>query len=305
MNQNDSSLSQSSAELNQSRGALFAVLAFAWWGLSPLYFKWVSHIAPLEILANRVVWSFVLVSALLWLSYKAAGVVDILKSRKKLLAMLASSLLIALNWLTFIWAVSEEKVLEASMGYYINPLVSIFLGMLFLKERLIRVQWIALSLAAIGVAIQVVALGYLPWVTLILAFTFGFYGLMRKLVPTDAYTGLWFETAMVTPIALGYLLWIEGGALSVSNLEFGKLFLSGVVTTAPLIWFAIAAKHLPLTSLGFIQYLAPTIALILATQVFGEELNWIKALTFVFIWAALILLIVHSLTQRRKLRAAT
>lgn len=284
-----------------NRGALFAVLAFAWWGLSPLYFKWVSHIAPLEILANRVVWSFILVSALLWFSYKATGIANILKSRKQLLAMLGSSLLIALNWLTFIWAVNEEKVLEASMGYYINPLVSIFLGMLFLKERLIPVQWIALSLAAVGVVIQVVALGYLPWVTLVLAFTFGFYGLLRKLVPTDAYTGLWFETAMVTPVALGYVLWIDGGALAADSIEFGKLFLSGVVTTAPLIWFAIAAKHLPLTTLGFIQYLAPTIALILATQVFGEELNWIKALTFVFIWAALLLLIIHGLVQRRKM----
>lgn len=291
--------------LNERRGALFAVLAFAWWGLSPLYFKWVSHIAPLEILANRVVWSFVLVSGLLWFSYKATGITDILKSRKQLLVMLGSSLLIALNWLTFIWAVSEEKVLEASMGYYINPLVSIFLGMLFLKERLIKVQWIALALAAIGVAIQVVALGYLPWVTLVLAFTFGFYGLLRKLVPTDAYTGLWFETAMVTPVALGYLVWIEGGALNTSNLEFGKLFLSGVVTTAPLIWFAIAAKHLPLTTLGFIQYLAPTIALVLATQVFGEELNWVKALTFIFIWAALILLIVYGIIQRKQSAAAS
>ncbi len=285
---------------DSNRGSLFAVLAFAWWGLSPLYFKWVSHVAPLEILANRVVWSFFLVSALLWFSYKATGIADILKSRKQLLAMLGSSLLIALNWLTFIWAVSEDKVLEASMGYYINPLVSIFLGMLFLKERLIKVQWIALSMAAVGVAIQVVALGYLPWVTLVLAFTFGFYGLLRKLAPTDAYTGLWFETAMATPVALGYLLWIEGGALTTSNLELGKLFLSGVVTTAPLIWFAIAAKHLPLTTLGFIQYLAPTIALILATQVFGEELNWIKALTFIFIWLALLLLIIHGVVQRGK-----
>ena len=285
---------------DSNRGSLFAVLAFAWWGLSPLYFKWVSHVAPLEILANRVVWSFFLVSALLWFSYKATGIADILKSRKQLLAMLGSSLLIALNWLTFIWAVSEDKVLEASMGYYINPLVSIFLGMLFLKERLIKVQWIALSMAAVGVAIQVVALGYLPWVTLVLAFTFGFYGLLRKLAPTDAYTGLWFETAMVTPVALGYLLWIEGGALTTSNLELGKLFLSGVVTTAPLIWFAIAAKHLPLSTLGFIQYLAPTIALILATQVFGEELNWIKALTFIFIWLALLLLIIHGVVQRGK-----
>ncbi|KZZ43327.1 MAG: EamA family transporter RarD [Saccharospirillaceae bacterium] len=293
-------MNQSHPSNDSNRGALFAVLAFAWWGLSPLYFKWVSHVAPLEILANRVVWSFFLVSALVWFSYKATGIADILKSRKKLLAMLGSSLLIALNWLTFIWAVSEDKVLEASMGYYINPLVSIFLGMLFLKERLIKVQWIALSMAAVGVAIQVVALGYLPWVTLMLAFTFGFYGLLRKLAPTDAYTGLWFETAMVTPVALGYLLWIEGGVLTTSNLELGKLFLSGVVTTAPLIWFAIAAKHLPLTTLGFIQYLAPTIALILATQVFGEELNWIKALTFIFIWLALLLLIIHGVVQRGK-----
>lgn len=285
-----------------NRGTLFAVLAFAWWGLSPIYFKWVAHVAPMEVLANRVVWSFVLVSGLLWFSYKATGISAILKSRKQLLAMLGSSLLIAANWLTFIWAVSENHILQASMGYYINPLVSIFLGMLFLKERLLPVQWIALSLAAVGVSIQVFALGYLPWVTLVLAFTFGFYGLLRKLVPTDAYTGLWFETALVTPLGVGYLFWIGGGAVITDGVEFGKLFLSGVVTTAPLIWFAIAAKHLPLSTLGFIQYLAPTIALILATQVFGEELNWVKALTFIFIWAALILLIIHGMLLRRKSR---
>lgn len=299
MNQDESPRSQHSGEVHEHRGVLFAVLAFAWWGLSPLYFKWVSHVAPLEILANRVVWSFVLVSGLLWFSYKSTGILDILNSRKQLLAMLGSSLLIALNWLTFIWAVSENKVLEASMGYYINPLVSIFLGMAFLRERLIPVQKIALLLAATGVSVQVVAMGELPWVSLVLAFSFGFYGLLRKLVPTDAYTGLWFETAMITPVALGYLLWIEGGSLSTSNLEFGKLFLAGVVTTAPLIWFAIAAKHLPLTTLGFIQYLAPTIALLLAVGVFNEQLTAVKAISFIFIWAALLLIVLHGIKQRR------
>lgn len=284
------------------RGALFAVLAFGWWGLSPLYFKWVSHVAPLEVLANRVVWSFVLMSALLWFSYKARGIASILKSRKQLLAMLGSSLLIATNWLTFIWAVGENRVLEASMGYYINPLVSIFLGMIFLHERLTQVQKIALLLAATGVTIQVVAIGELPWVSLVLAFTFGFYGLLRKLVPTDAYTGLWFETAMVLPLAVAYLLLLGGGSLTTSVPEFGKLFLAGVVTTAPLIWFAIATKHLPLITLGFIQYLAPTIALLLAVTVFGEQLTLIKTLTFVFIWAALLLIVLHALRQRKQLR---
>ncbi|WP_419811223.1 EamA family transporter RarD [Bacterioplanoides sp.] len=284
------------------RGALFAVLAFGWWGLSPLYFKWVSHVAPQEVLANRVVWSFVLMSALLWFSYKARGIASILKSRKQLLAMLGSSLLIATNWLTFIWAVGENRVLEASMGYYINPLVSIFLGMIFLHERLTQVQKIALLLAATGVTIQVVAIGELPWVSLVLAFTFGFYGLLRKLVPTDAYTGLWFETAMVLPLAVAYLLLLGGGSLTTSVPEFGKLFLAGVVTTAPLIWFAIATKHLPLITLGFIQYLAPTIALLLAVTVFGEQLTLIKTLTFVFIWAALLLIVLHALRQRKQLR---
>lgn len=287
------------------RGALFAVLAFGWWGLSPLYFKWVSHIAPLEVLTNRVVWSFVLMSVLLWFSYKATGIKSILKSRRQLLAMCGSALLIAANWLTFIWAVNENRVLEASMGYYINPLVSIFLGMIFLHERLTSVQTIALLLAATGVSIQVIAVGELPWVSLVLAFSFGFYGLLRKLVPTDAYTGLWFETALVTPLALGYLIWIGGGAVLVNEVEFGKLFLAGIVTTAPLIWFAIAARHLPLITLGFIQYLAPTIALLLAVGVFGEQLTPVKVTTFVFIWAALLLIVLHSLKQKRQLRKAT
>lgn len=288
-----------------NRGALFALLAFSWWGLSPLYFKWVDHVAPFEILANRVLWSFVLVSALLWLSYKTSGIRTILQHPKQILAMLGSSLLIAANWLTFIYAVSEDKVLEASMGYYINPLVSVFLGMIFLKERLVAAQRVALALAAIGVSIQVIAMGYLPWVTLVLAFSFGFYGLLRKLVPTDPYTGLWFETAMATPIALIFLIWVDGGAALASPAVDGvKLALAGVVTTAPLIWFAIAARHLPLSTLGFFQYLAPTIALLLATLVFGEHLTWVKATTFIFIWAALLLLVGRNWLERRQRRSA-
>ena len=288
-----------------NRGALFALLAFSWWGLSPLYFKWVDHVAPFEILANRVLWSFVLVSALLWFSYKTSGIRTILQHPKQILAMLGSSLLIAANWLTFIYAVSEDKVLEASMGYYINPLVSVFLGMIFLKERLVVVQRVALALAAIGVSIQVIAMGYLPWVTLVLAFSFGFYGLLRKLVPTDPYTGLWFETAMATPIALIFLIWVDGGAALASPTVDGvKLALAGVVTTAPLIWFAIAARYLPLSTLGFFQYLAPTIALLLATLVFGEHLTWVKATTFIFIWAALLLLVGRNWLERRQRRSA-
>jgi len=288
-----------------NRGALFALLAFSWWGLSPLYFKWVDHVAPFEILANRVLWSFVLVSALLWFSYKTSGIRTILQHPKQILAMLGSSLLIAANWLTFIYAVSEDKVLEASMGYYINPLVSVFLGMIFLKERLVAVQRVALALAAIGVSIQVIAMGYLPWVTLVLAFSFGFYGLLRKLVPTDPYTGLWFETAMATPIALIFLIWVDGGAaLASPTVDGAKLALAGVVTTAPLIWFAIAARHLPLSTLGFFQYLAPTIALLLATLVFGEQLTWVKVTTFIFIWAALLLLVGRNWLERRQRRSA-
>jgi len=288
-----------------NRGALFALLAFSWWGLSPLYFKWVDHVAPFEILANRVLWSFVLVSALLWFSYKTSGIRTILQHPKQILAMLGSSLLIAANWLTFIYAVSEDKVLEASMGYYINPLVSVFLGMIFLKERLVAVQRVALALAAIGVSIQVIAMGFLPWVTLVLAFSFGFYGLLRKLVPTDPYTGLWFETAMATPIALIFLIWVDGGAaLASPTVDGAKLALAGVVTTAPLIWFAIAARHLPLSTLGFFQYLAPTIALLLATLVFGEQLTWVKVTTFIFIWAALLLLVGRNWLERRQRRSA-
>jgi len=288
-----------------NRGALFALLAFSWWGLSPLYFKWVDHVAPFEILANRVLWSFVLVSALLWFSYKTSGIRTILQHPKQILAMLGSSLLIAANWLTFIYAVSEDKVLEASMGYYINPLVSVFLGMIFLKERLVAVQRVALALAAIGVSIQVIAMGYLPWVTLVLAFSFGFYGLLRKLVPTDPYTGLWFETAMATPIALIFLIWVDGGAaLASPTVDGAKLALAGVVTTAPLIWFAIAARYLPLSTLGFFQYLAPTIALLLATLVFGEQLTWVKVTTFIFIWAALLLLVGRNWLERRQRRSA-
>ncbi|PVZ71795.1 EamA family transporter RarD [Pelagibaculum spongiae] len=286
-----------------TRGSSFALLAFIWWGLSPIYFKAVSDVLPVEILAHRVVWSFLLVSLILFFTHKLDGVRRILSSKKQIGFMLLSSLLISGNWLTFIWAVGNDRVIEASLGYYINPLVSIFLGMLFLGERLNKVQWLALTLAATGVLIQLVVVGYLPWVALVLAFSFGFYGLVRKIAPADAFTGLWFETALALPLALMGLAWLGGGEIvSGSAIDVGLLAISGVVTTLPLIWFAIAARLLPLSFLGFFQYIAPTVSLLLAIFLFGESLTASIMLTFAFIWTALGLLVAQAVRRYSKTR---
>lgn len=276
------------ATANLRRGYLLGLSAYVIWGLFPLYFKAIQEVPALEIVVHRVLWS-ALFGAILLFFWKHPGWWGELRDNPKRLAVLAASgALIAVNWLTYVWAVNNGRMLEASLGYYINPLVNVLLGMLLLGERLRRLQWVAVGLAALGVAQQVWQVGSLPWVSLVLALSFGFYGLIRKQAPVAALPGLVVETWMLLPAAL---IWLavtpQVGNGSWTMPEIFWLAAAGPITLVPLICFNAAARHLPYTTLGFLQYLAPTLVLLQAILLFGEPLEPAKLLAFVCIWAGL------------------
>jgi chloramphenicol-sensitive protein RarD len=276
---------------NPRRGYILGLSAYIIWGLFPLYFKAIASVPAVEIIIHRVLWS-ALFGALLLLVWKHPGWWRELRENPRRLAVLAlSGALIAANWLTYVWSVNNGRMLEASLGYYINPLVNVLLGMLILGERLRRMQWIAVGLATVGVAQQVWQVGSLPWVSLVLALTFGFYGLIRKQAPVKALPGLVVETWMLVPIALGWLL--LNPTASSAQAEFWTtsqawwLVAAGPITLVPLVCFNAAARHLPYTTLGFLQYLAPTLVLLQAVLLFGEHLSSSTLVAFMFIWAGL------------------
>lgn len=276
------------ATANLRRGYALGLSAYVIWGLFPLYFKAIQEVPALEIVVHRVLWS-ALFGAILLFFWKHPGWWGELRDNPKRLAVLAASgALIAVNWLTYVWAVNNGRMLEASLGYYINPLVNVLLGMLLLGERLRRLQWVAVGLAALGVAQQVWQVGSLPWVSLVLALSFGFYGLIRKQAPVAALPGLVVETWMLLPAAL---IWLavtpQAGNGSWALPEILWLVAAGPITLVPLICFNAAARHLPYTTLGFLQYLAPTLVLLQAILLFGEPLEPAKLLAFVCIWAGL------------------
>ncbi|MDG1579817.1 EamA family transporter RarD [Pseudomonas sp. GOM6] len=274
-----------------TRGYILGIAAYIIWGLFPLYFKAIQAVPPLEIVVHRALWSALFGMILLQL-WKHPGWWRELRDNPKRLAVLTGSgLLIASNWLVYVWAVNNGRMLEASLGYYINPLINVLLGMLLLGERLRRLQWVAVGLAAVGVLQQLWQVGSLPWVSLVLALTFGFYGLIRKQAPVAALPGLVVETWLLLPVAIGWLL-LHPAAVSAqpdfwSSSEALWLIAAGPITLVPLLCFNAAARHLPYTTLGFLQYIAPTLVLLQAVLLFGETLESSKLLSFVCIWAAL------------------
>lgn len=290
---------------NPRRGYILGLSAYVIWGLFPLYFKLLASVPAAEIIVNRVLWS-ALFGSLMLLVWKHPGWWQELRDNPKRLAVLTlSGLLIAVNWLTYVWAVNNDRMLEASLGYYINPLVNVVLGMVLLGERLRRLQWLAVSLAVIGVAQQVWQVGSLPWVSLALALSFGFYGLIRKQTPVKALPGLVVETWILVPIAIVWLL-LHPEANSAhadfwSTSEAWLLVAAGPATLIPLVCFNAAARHLPYTTLGFMQYIAPTLVLILAVTVYGEHLSASTLIAFMFIWAGLVVYSIDAwLTLRRR-----
>ncbi|MGR5238303.1 EamA family transporter RarD [Vibrio alfacsensis] len=290
------------------QGVLLAIGAYSMWGIAPIYFKSIAQVSPLEILSHRVIWSFFLLAALLHFGRRWRSVYNVVKDKTKIIYLLFSSVLIGANWLIFIWAVNSNHMLDASLGYYINPLINVLLGMIFLGERLRRLQWFAVVLAACGVLVQLFVFGSVPVVAIALATSFGFYGLLRKKVSLDAQTGLFIETCLLLPAALVYLLFIA--STPTSNMfdnpwQLNSLLIAaGVITTLPLLCFTGAATRLKLSTLGFFQYIGPSLMFLLAVLIYGEAFTTDKAITFAFIWGALVVFSVDGLRNNRKARKA-
>ena len=285
-------------------GVLYAGGAFFVWGLVPIYFRVLGRVSPHEIIAHRVLWSALLLALVQGIG-RGYGRIQALFSQPRAVAgLVVSSALLTSNWLTFVWAVNAGRVLDTSLGYFLTPKVNVLLGFLFLGERLRRTQWLAVALAAAGVVNQVMLLGQLPWISLVLAVTFGSYGLFRKRIDVDPATGLFVETMLAAPLALGYLIYLaQTGSLAFSHqsrLLDGLLILLGPITAVPLMMFAAGARRLRLATVGFIQYLAPSLTFLLAVFVFGEPLGFARAFTFVLIWAGIGLYALESVSRARR-----
>ncbi|HBQ0419537.1 EamA family transporter RarD [Klebsiella aerogenes] len=287
-------------------GIMLALAAFFIWGIAPAYFKLIDYVPADEILTHRVIWSFFFMVALISFSHQWPQVKKLLQTPHKVFLLALSAVLIGGNWLLFIWAVNNHHMLEASLGYFINPLVNIVLGMIFLGERFRRMQWLAVVLAACGVLVQLWTFGSLPIIGLGLAFSFAFYGLVRKKIAVDAQTGMLFETLWLLPVAAIYLFGIADSPTSHMGQNSWALnvllMAAGVVTTIPLLCFTGAATRLRLSTLGFFQYIGPTLMFLLAVIFYGEVPGADKMLTFAFIWVALAVFIVDALYTQRRLR---
>jgi len=301
-------IQEESPEAAFAKGITFGLGAYLWWGLVlPVYIKSLRHVNVVELLGHRVIWSLVMTALLIaflggWNRLRVA-----LRVRRTRLLLLASTIAITGNWLGFLWAVYTDRLSHASLGYYINPLISVLLGFLFFSERLRRKQQVALVLAALGVLYMTLRLGELPWISLFLAFSFGFYGLLRKMALVDSVGGLAVETALITPVLLLVMGFLEtqdglaifhGSAMTILALPF-----AGIVTAVPLILFAGAARRLPLSAIGFMQYITPTLQLITAVALFGEPFTGHHAVAFAAIWTALAFYTYDMVQHRRRQRA--
>lgn len=285
-------------------GYLLSLAAFAWWGLFPLYIKALSQASPLEILGQRIVWSLPVCAALIALGRQWEPLRQALAIPRVRWTLLVSAVLVAVNWLIFIYSVESNQVLSASLGYFISPLASMALGMIFLRERPSRLQLAAMGLAVLGTLNLVLNQGGVPWIALSLALSFSIYGLLRKTVKVEAVGGLLVETALLTPLALAWLIWIGAHG----ELVFWRggpeitllLACAGVVTALPLIWFTAGARRIPLHAVGALQYLGPSIQFILAVSLFHETVSPARLLTFGLVWAGVALYMLASSPWLRK-----
>lgn len=282
---------------------MFAALAaYGLWGLLPIFFKLLHQVAPVEVVSQRVLWSLLLILALLAVRRGLSPLVAALRDRRLLLPLTGSALFIGVNWLTYVWSVNNDHVIAASLGYFLNPLVNVALGVLVLKERLRRVQAIAVGTAAVGVAIMAAAALTTLWISAALALSFAFYGLIRKMTPVSPMAGLGAETLILTPFAVAYLFWLSGhGGVSFGADHYvtALLIASGALTTAPLILFAMAAHRLPMATLGLLQFLAPTLQFLCGVFLYGETLTHGQMASFALIWLGLILFASDSVAAAR------
>jgi chloramphenicol-sensitive protein RarD len=283
-------------------GILSAASAFLCWGLFPLYFHAIGEVPPLQILAHRMLWSLLFLLIVLAVRRQWTWL-NLVRQPRVLGSFLASAVLLSVNWLIYIWAVNNGHVIEASLGYFINPLVNISLGYLLLKERLRRAQWMAIAVAVLGVSWLTWQAGTVPWIALALAFSFGGYGLLRKTAALGALEGLSFETMVLFPVAAAYVVWltvhgqnafINTGSTSTRLL----LAAAGPITAIPLLLFASGARQIPLSALGLLQYLSPTLQFLLGVWLFHEPFTAVRLVGFLLIWLALALFAIEGLLRR-------
>ncbi len=283
-------------------GMVYGLTAYIMWGFIPLYFRAVSQVPPLIVLCHRICWSVLFMSLVVSIRAEWKAIWPALRNRRSILLLSSGALLIASNWLTFIFAVSTGHLLQASLGYFINPLFSVALGTFFLRERLQGWQWLAVLIAAAAVANLAFRGAGFPWIAVSLAITFGLYGLVRKKVDINSLHGLTIESILLFPIALVSLVFLPGDKLTAAT--WGLLSLSGICTAVPLLFFGAALRRLPLSTLGFLQYIGPTLQFLVAIVLFHEPLDHAKLVSFLFCWLGIAVFIADSLLYRRPVTVA-
>ena len=285
------------------RGTLYGAGAYLLWGLFPLYWPLLAPSAPLEVLAHRILWSLVVVVVLLAVTRRVEQVRAAVRDRRRFAQIALAAVVVAVNWGTYIYGVTNDRVVETSLGYFVNPIVTVLLGVVVLGERLRPAQWTALGAAFVAVVVLTVENGSPPWIALVLAFSFGTYGLLKKTAGVGAVEGLAVETGVLLPVAAVYVAAIGGGTFATEGVGHAALLaLSGVVTAIPLLLFGAAASRIPLSTLGVLQYLAPTMQFLLGITLFDEPLPAVKLLGFVLVWCAVALFTVDLLRHGRQLR---
>jgi chloramphenicol-sensitive protein RarD len=283
------------------RGLGFGAGAYFLWGLFPLFWPLLKPARPVEILAHRFVWSLLVVVIILAVQRRWGWIAVLLRQPRRLALLAVAAVTIAINWGVYIYGVNSDQVVETSLGYFINPLVTVLLGVVVLRERLRPVQWAALGTGALAVLVLAVTYGRVPWIALALAFSFGTYGLIKKVISMDAVQSLAVETAVLFVPALAYLVFIDGGTFVTGSVGHGALLASaGVVTAVPLLFFGAAARRLPLTTMGLLQYLAPALQFAFGVVLFHEQMPPARLVGFLLVWVALAVLTVDGLAHRQR-----
>jgi chloramphenicol-sensitive protein RarD len=297
------SLAQAEAAHKSRAGLVHGITAYTLWGVFPIYFHAVAHVTPFVVLCHRIVWSALLLIVVVSLRREWSPIWSALRVRRNLLLLTAGAVLIAFNWLIFIYAVGSGQTLQASLGYFINPLLSVALGVVFLRERLRAWQWLAVSIAGVAVLNLALRGGGFPWIAVSLAMTFGVYGLVRKKVDINSLHGLLVESSLLVPLALPLLGLLPAKETSLGTL--GLLALSGPITAVPLLFFGAALRRLKLSTIGFLQYIGPTLQLLMAIWVLHEPLDRAKLISFIICWVGIGVFVVDSLLSRRAAVAET
>src|SRR5690606_24752507 len=284
---------ESRAEEESARGFLYALSAYLLWGVLPIYMKAVAHIPPAEVVAHRVLWSVPVAGLVLLSLRRTADIRRAFRSLRTLAMAALTAAIISANWATYVWAIAAEQTVEAALGYYINPLVSVCMGAVLLRERLSRIQLLAIGFAAAGVVVLTVEAGGLPWVSLVLAFSFAVYGFLRKTLPIGPSQGFFLEVLILSVPALVYVVWLAsegtGHFTPARPADMALLLGCGPVTAVPLLLYGFGAKLLRISTIGIMQYVAPTLIFLIAVLIFGEPFGGVRAGAFVLIWAALVI----------------